>query len=132
MALVIKYFAIAFGIALVVVLFNVFGNTGEIRSFGQGMGYLFWMTLGPGAGMTIGAFLRQWLMPDAVYTSEGMTGLLKARCSGLWASVHRLAGRSDNCWQTAYVTPTADSSTVARLLDNLRKRSCVNYLPFCW
>ena len=79
MALVIKYFAIAFGIALVVVLFNVFGNTGEIRSFGQGMGYLFWMTLGPGAGMAIGAFLRQWLMPDAVYTSEGMTGLLKAR-----------------------------------------------------
>ena len=71
MGLVIKYFAIAFGIALVVVLFNVFGNTGEIRSFGQGMGYLFWMTLGPGAGMTIGAFLRQWLMPDAVYTSEG-------------------------------------------------------------
>ena len=65
MGLVIKYFAIAFGIALVVVLFNVFGNTGEIRSFGQGMGYLFWMTLGPGAGMTIGAFLRQWLMPVA-------------------------------------------------------------------
>lgn len=79
MALVIKYFAIAFSIALVVVLFNVFGNTGEIRSFGQGMGNLFWMTLGPGAGMTIGAFLRQWLMPDSVYTSEGMTGLLKAR-----------------------------------------------------
>ncbi|WP_407246767.1 hypothetical protein [Klebsiella pneumoniae] len=35
MALVIKYFAIAFAIALVVVLFNVFGSTGEIRSFGQ-------------------------------------------------------------------------------------------------
>lgn len=79
MALVIKYFAITFGIALAVVLFNLFGNTGEIRSFGQGMGYLFWMTLGPGAGMTAGAFLRQWLMPDTVYTSEGMTGLLKAR-----------------------------------------------------
>lgn len=79
MALVIKYFSIAFGIALVVVLFNVISATGEIRSFGQGMGYLFWMTLGPGAGMTIGAALRQWLMPDAVYTSEGMTGLLKAR-----------------------------------------------------
>jgi hypothetical protein len=75
MALIIKYFAIAFGIALVVVLFNVFGNTGEIRSFGQGMGYLFWMTLGPGAGMTIGAFLRQWLMPDSVYTTGGMGGL---------------------------------------------------------
>ena len=29
--------------------------------------------------MTIGAALRLWLMPDAVYTSEGMTGLLKAR-----------------------------------------------------
>lgn len=79
MALVTKYFAIAFGIALVVVLFNVFGNTGEIRSFGQGMGYLFWMSLGPGVGMAIGAVLRQWLMPDAVYTHEGMTGLLKAR-----------------------------------------------------
>ena len=79
MALVIKYFSIAFGIALVVVLFNVISATGEIRSFGQGMGYLFWMTLGPGAGMTVGAALRLWLMPDAVYTSEGMTGLLKAR-----------------------------------------------------
>lgn len=79
MTLVIKYFAIAFGIALVVVLFNVFGNTGEIRSFGQGMGYLFWMTLGPGAGMAIGAFLRQWLMPDSIYTTGGMSGQLKAR-----------------------------------------------------
>lgn len=79
MPLVIKYFAIAFGIALVVVLFNVFGNTGEIRSLGQGMGYLFWMTLGPGAGMTIGAFLRQWLIPDSIYTTGGMGGLLKAR-----------------------------------------------------
>ncbi|MGC6031159.1 hypothetical protein [Enterobacter kobei] len=79
MALVIKYFSIAFGIALVVVLFNVISATGEIRSFGQGMGYLFWMTLGPGAGMTVGAALRLWLMPDAVYTSEGITGLLKAR-----------------------------------------------------
>lgn len=79
MALVIKYFAIAFGIALVVVLFNVFGNTGEIRSFGQGMGYLFWMSLGPGAGMIIGAFLRLWLMPDRIYTTGGVTGLLKAR-----------------------------------------------------
>ncbi|WP_407246768.1 hypothetical protein [Klebsiella pneumoniae] len=29
--------------------------------------------------MTVGAALRQWLMPDAVYTREGMTGLLKAR-----------------------------------------------------
>jgi len=79
MALVIKYFSIAFGIALVVVLFNVISATGEIRSFGQGTGCLFWMTLGPGAGMTVGAALRQWLMPDAVYNSEGMTGLLKAR-----------------------------------------------------
>ena len=79
MALVIKYFTIAFGIALVVVLFNVISATGEISSFGQGMGYLFWMTLGPGAGMTVGSALRLWLMPDAVYTREGMTGLLKAR-----------------------------------------------------
>ena len=79
MALVIKYFSIAFCIALVVVLFNTISATGEIHSFGQGMAYLFWMPLGPGAGMTIGAALRLWLMPDAVYTSEGMTGLLKAR-----------------------------------------------------
>ncbi|HGM5322999.1 TPA: hypothetical protein ACKP12_003162 [Serratia marcescens] len=79
MALVIKYVAIAFVIALAVVLFNVFSATGQIRSLGQGMGYLFWMTLGPGAGMTIGALLRQWLMPDVVYTRDGMTGLLKAR-----------------------------------------------------
>lgn len=79
MVLVIKYFAIAFAIALVVVLFNIFGKTGEIRSFGQGMGYLFWITLGPGAGMTLGAFLRQWLMPDSIYTTDGMGGLLKAR-----------------------------------------------------
>ncbi|UYA61092.1 hypothetical protein NAL19_3001 [Pectobacterium sp. F1-1] len=79
MALIIKYFAIAFAIALVVVLFNAFGNTGEIRSFGQGMGYLFWMTLGPGTGMTIGASLRLWLMPDSIYTNGGMGGLMKAR-----------------------------------------------------
>lgn len=79
MPLVIKYFAIAFVIAFIVVLFNVFSATGEIRSFGQGMSYLFWMTLGPGGGMAIGAALRLWLMPDAIYTREGMTGLLKAR-----------------------------------------------------
>ena len=79
MALIIKYFIIALVIALAAALFNVVSTTGEIRSFGQALGYLFWMTLGPGTGMTIGAALRQWLMPDAVYTSEGMTGLLKAR-----------------------------------------------------
>lgn len=79
MELIIKYFAIAFAIALAIVLFNVFGNTGEIRDFWQGVGYVFWATLGPGAGMTIGAFLRQWLMPDSIYTTGGMGGLLKAR-----------------------------------------------------
>ncbi len=36
MALVIKYFMIAFIIALVVVLFNAFSNTGAIRDFWQG------------------------------------------------------------------------------------------------
>lgn len=47
-------------------------------SFGQGMGYLFWMTLGPVADHRCS--LRPWLMPDAVYTREGMTGLFaKAR-----------------------------------------------------
>ncbi|WP_065426203.1 hypothetical protein, partial [Serratia marcescens] len=99
MPLVIKYFAIAFVIAFIVVLFNVFSATGEIRSFGQGMSYLFWMTLGPGGGMAIGAALRLWLMPDAIYTREGMTGLLKARlfwlagpqCIG-WLAPSALAG----------------------------------------
>ncbi len=38
MALIIKYFTIASGIALVVVLFNVISATGEISSFGQGWG----------------------------------------------------------------------------------------------
>ncbi|MDW3568683.1 MULTISPECIES: hypothetical protein [Enterobacter] len=79
MALVIKYFMIAFIIALVVVLFNAFSNTGAIRDFWQGAGYLFWMTTGPGAGMTLGAFLRLWLMPDRIYTSGGAAGVLKAR-----------------------------------------------------
>lgn len=92
MPLVIKYFAIAFAIALVVVLFNVFGSTGEIRSFDQGMGYLFWMTLGPGAGMTVGAALRQWLMPDAVYTREGITQGSSVLACG--TTVYRLAGRA--------------------------------------
>ncbi len=36
MALVIKYFAIAFSIALVVVLFNVISATGEIPQFWSG------------------------------------------------------------------------------------------------
>lgn len=79
MALIIKYLALAFVIGLIVVLYNVFSATGDIRDFGQGISYLFWMTLGPGVGMVIGAALRLWLMPDAVYTREGMTGLLKAR-----------------------------------------------------
>ncbi|SPW28705.1 Uncharacterised protein [Edwardsiella tarda] len=75
----VRYFTIAFVISFFVVLFNVFSHTGEIRTFGQGVGYLFWMTLGPGTGMVVGAALRLWLMPDSIYTSEGMTGLLKAR-----------------------------------------------------
>lgn len=79
MALVIKYFVIALSIALFVVLFNVFSSSGVIRGFWQGVGYLFWMTLGPGAGMTVGAVLRQWLMPDAVITGGGMGEMLKAR-----------------------------------------------------
>ncbi|TBL64580.1 hypothetical protein [Hafnia paralvei] len=79
MVLVIKYFVIAFAIGTMVVVFNIVGNTGEIRSIGQGVGYLFWMALGPGAGMTVGATLRLWLIPDSIYTREGMGGLLKAR-----------------------------------------------------
>lgn len=38
MALVIKYFAIAFGIALAVVLFNVFGNTAKSAVSGREWG----------------------------------------------------------------------------------------------
>jgi hypothetical protein len=79
MALVIKYFIIAFAIGLTVVLFNVFGRTGEIRNVWQGVGYVFWMTVGPGIGMTLGAAARQWLMPDSIYTRDGMVGLFKAR-----------------------------------------------------
>lgn len=79
MFIVIKYFVIAVVIALVVVLFNVLGNSGEIRSFGQGIVYLFWLTLGPGVGMTLGAVLRQWLMPDSIYISEGAMGIMKAK-----------------------------------------------------
>lgn len=79
MPLVMKYFGIAFAIALLVVLFNVFTGTGEIRGVGQAMGYMFWLTAGPGVGMTIGAALRQWLMPDSIYTSEGAVGIMKAK-----------------------------------------------------
>lgn len=80
---VIKYFGIAFGIALFVVLFNVISGTGEIRSFGMGMGYLFWMTLGPGFGMLIGAFVREWLMPSAFYTTGGIGAIFKTKL--FWA-----------------------------------------------
>lgn len=75
MPFLIQYFVIAVTIKLVVVLFKFLSSTGEIRCFGQAMSYLFWMTLGPGAGMTLGAFLRLWL----IYTREGMRVLLKAR-----------------------------------------------------
>lgn len=79
MALAGKYFGIAFAIALIIMLFNVFGHSGLIYSFKQGAGYTFWMTLGPGAGMTIGAYLRLWLMPDMIMTGGGMSDMMKAR-----------------------------------------------------
>ncbi|VXC72762.1 conserved membrane hypothetical protein [Enterobacterales bacterium 8AC] len=79
MALVIKYFIIAFTLALTVVLINVFGKSGEIRSLWHGVEMVFWATLGPGAGMTLGAVLRLWLMPDAIITQGGMSDMMKAR-----------------------------------------------------
>ena len=79
MALVIKYFIIAFTFALAVVLFNVIGKTGEIYSFWHGVRMVFWATLGPGVGMTLGAALRLWLMPDTIITQGGMSDMMKAR-----------------------------------------------------
>ncbi len=77
--LTIKYFSIAFIVSLIIVLFNVFSDTGEIRYFWQGLRILFWLTLGPGAGMLIGALIRQWLIPDTIYTREGSLGIFKAK-----------------------------------------------------
>lgn len=77
--LAVKYFSIAFAIALFAVLFNVFKHTGEIPDFWFGIKYIFWMTLGPGAGMAVGAALRLWLMPDMIITGGGMSEMMKAR-----------------------------------------------------
>jgi hypothetical protein len=79
----VKYFIIAFTLSLVIVLFNVFSDTGEIYGFWHGVKILFWLTVGPGAGMLVGDFIRQWLMPDAIYTREGVVGIFKAKI--FWA-----------------------------------------------
>ncbi|MEB7886256.1 hypothetical protein [Serratia fonticola] len=75
----IKYFSIAFTLSLLIVLFNTFSGTGEIHGFWHGMKILFWLTVGPGIGMFIGGFIKQWLMPDAIYTREGTVGIFKAK-----------------------------------------------------
>ncbi|WON77788.1 hypothetical protein [Serratia sp. UGAL515B_01] len=75
----IKYFFIAFILSLIIVLINTFSATGEIYGFWHGVKILFWLTAGPGTGMLIGGFVRQWLMPDAIYTREGAVGIFKAK-----------------------------------------------------
>ncbi|QGN36318.1 hypothetical protein [Klebsiella oxytoca] len=79
----IKYFILAFVLSLIIVLFNLFTPTGKIYGFWHGVKILFWLTVGPGVGMLIGAFIRQWLIPDAIYTREGTIGIFKAKI--FWA-----------------------------------------------
>ncbi|EAQ5909995.1 hypothetical protein FEF66_18475 [Salmonella enterica] len=74
-----KYFIFAFALSLIIVFFNLFSATGKIYGFWHGVKILFWLTIGPGIGMLIGAFIRQWLMPDAIYTREGAIGIFKAK-----------------------------------------------------
>jgi hypothetical protein len=83
LSLFIKYSCIAALLALTIVLANVMISTGEIRSFTQAIRFWFWVTMGPGIGMFIGALIRKWLLPDAIYTNEGMTGIFKAKL--FWA-----------------------------------------------
>ncbi|MEY0290683.1 hypothetical protein AB7303_17570 [Providencia rettgeri] len=83
LSLLLRYIGIAFGIALIIVLFHVINSTGHIRSMWQGISLLFWLTISPGIGMFIGALIRQWLIPDAIYTKEGALGIAKAKL--FWA-----------------------------------------------
>lgn len=83
LSMAIKYFGIAFFIALVIILLNVLDSTGHIRGFWHGVSLLFWLTLSPGIGLFLGALARQWLMPDAIYTQEGALGIAKAKL--FWA-----------------------------------------------
>ncbi|MFY3772073.1 hypothetical protein ACOT1K_19690 [Providencia manganoxydans] len=82
-SLFLKYLGIAFGIAFIILIFNVFSATGHVHGFWHGVSILFWLTLSPTIGMTLGALIRQWLMPDAIYTREGTFGLAKAKL--FWA-----------------------------------------------
>ena len=75
----IKYFIISFILSLAIVLFNVFSSTGNIYSFWHGVNILFWLTIGPFIGLLIGGIVRQWLMPDVIYTREGTVGIFKAK-----------------------------------------------------
>ncbi|MBS0849674.1 hypothetical protein [Citrobacter sp. JGM124] len=75
----IKHLTISFTLSLVVVLFNVFSSTENIYSFWHGIEILFWLTVGPGLGMLISDIVRQWLIPDAIYTREGTIGIFKAK-----------------------------------------------------
>lgn len=81
--LFLRYLGIAFGIALIIVLFHIFNSTGYIRSVWQGVSLLFWLTISPGIGMFIGGLIKQWLKPDAIYTKEGALGIAKAKL--FWA-----------------------------------------------
>lgn len=79
----IKYLSIAFFIALFFILMNAFSDSGVNYSFMQYIGLLIAMTIVPGAGMFIGNILRLKLMPDMIFTRNGMTGLAKAKI--FWA-----------------------------------------------
>lgn len=83
LSLFLKYLAIAFSLAFIMLIFNVFSATGHVRGFWHGVSILFWLTLSPAIGMTLGAVIRQWLMPDAIYTREGSLGIAKAKI--FWA-----------------------------------------------
>ncbi|HEQ1858319.1 TPA: hypothetical protein VEO38_001853 [Providencia alcalifaciens] len=83
LSLFLRYLGIAFGIALVIVLFHIINSTGQLRGFWHGMSLLFWLTFSPGIGLFIGALIKQWLRPDAIYTQEGALGIAKAKL--FWA-----------------------------------------------
>lgn len=79
----IKYFSLAIILSFIIVIFNILSGTGRIYGFWHGVKVLFWLTVGPGAGMLTGSLIRQWLMPDAIYTREGAIGAFKAKM--FWA-----------------------------------------------
>ncbi|WP_075202098.1 MULTISPECIES: hypothetical protein [Serratia] len=78
-SLFLKCIGVSFIISSIITLLNVFLATGVINSFWNGVHFWFWMMTGPGIGIFLGTLFRQFLMPDAIYTSGGVSGLLKAK-----------------------------------------------------